>query len=106
MKKDVIEKEGVIIYKNRSVYKVEIDDIPDHIVTAKKAGSLEHRNIQLLVGDRVNLEISIYDLTKGRITFRQTQSNNISDTYNQRRAKTVRQESKKLKKSKRRKDAK
>ncbi len=40
-------------------------------VTAKLSGKMRMRNIRVLVGDTVSLEISTYDLTKGRIVYRQ-----------------------------------
>ena len=41
-----------------------------HIVTASISGKLRLNSIKILVGDKVTVEVSIYDLSKGRITWR------------------------------------
>lgn len=53
-------------------FKVKIDDpnYPNYIVTATISGKMRMNYIRILPGDRVNLEVSVYDLTKGRITYR------------------------------------
>lgn len=42
----------------------------DHIITAHISGKLRMNYIKILAGDRVTVEVSVYDLTKGRITWR------------------------------------
>lgn len=64
-----IEQEGVIIEAlSNAMFRVELDN--NHIVTAHISGKMRMNYIRLIPGDRVTLEMSPYDLTKGRITFR------------------------------------
>ena len=67
--KDLIKAEGVIIETLPSTtFKVRLDN--DHEVLAHISGRMRVNYIRLLPGDRVILEMSPYDLTKGRITQR------------------------------------
>ena len=68
-KDDIIEMEGKVLevlpgYK----FKVELDN--KHIITADVSGKMLMNMIRILAGDRVTVEISTYDLTRGRITYR------------------------------------
>lgn len=69
-KDDVIEFEGVVVEALPSAtFKVKL--IPnDMIVTARISGKLRMNYIKILPGDKVTVEVSIYDPTKGRITWR------------------------------------
>lgn len=68
-KDDVIEFEGVVVETLPSAtFKVKLPN--DMIVTAHISGKLRQNYIRILVGDRVTVEVSIYDPTKGRITWR------------------------------------
>ncbi|MDD2371776.1 MAG: translation initiation factor IF-1 [Firmicutes bacterium] len=68
-KQDVIEVEGVIIDAlPNAMFKVELDN--GHQVLAHISGKIRVNFIRILPGDRVKLELSPYDLTKGRITYR------------------------------------
>ena len=51
-----------------AVFKVKLPN--DHIVTAHISGKLRMNYIKILPGDKVTIEVSIYDLDKGRITWR------------------------------------
>ena len=51
-----------------AVFKVKLPN--DHIVTAHISGKLRMNYIRILPGDKVTVEVSIYDLEKGRITWR------------------------------------
>lgn len=68
-KEDVIEVEGTVteVLPN-CVFKVTLDN--GHVVTAHISGKLRTNYIRILQGDRVTLEISPYDLNRGRITWR------------------------------------
>ena len=68
-KDDVIECEGVVkeVLPN-TVFKVELNN--GHIITAHISGKMRMHYIRILPGDRVTVEVSVYDLTQGRITFR------------------------------------
>ena len=68
-KSDVIEVEGVVTkVLPGTMYKVRLDN--DHEVLAHISGKMRHYFIKIVAGDRVKLEMSPYDLTKGRITYR------------------------------------
>ena len=49
-------------------YRVQLDN--EHVVLAYTAGRMKKNRIRTLVGDRVTIEMTPYDLTKGRITYR------------------------------------
>ena len=68
-KEDCIEVTGTVIEKFPSgQFSVQLDQ--ERMVLAHLAGRLRRNRIRVLAGDRVTLEMSPYDLTKGRITFR------------------------------------
>ena len=64
-----IEQDGVIIEAlSNAMFRVELEI--GHILVAHISGKMRMHYIKLLPGDKVKLEMSPYDLTKGRITFR------------------------------------
>ena len=66
---DVIEVEGKVIEKlPNAMYKVELEN--GHVVLGIISGKLRMNYIKILPGDMVTLEMSPYDLTKGRIVWR------------------------------------
>ncbi len=68
-KEDVITLQGEVVeVLPKTLFKVKLDN--GHVITAHLAGKLRMYNIRLLQGDRVQVELSPYDLTKGRITYR------------------------------------
>lgn len=68
-KEDVIELEGKVVEAlPNATFKVELEN--KAIVTAHISGKLRMNYIKILPGDKVTLEMSPYDLTKGRITWR------------------------------------
>lgn len=68
-KEDFIEMEGEVIEVLRNAtFKVKLPN--GHIITAYLSGKLYKSNITILLSDIVKVEISPYDLTKGRITYR------------------------------------
>ena len=68
-KADVIEIEGVVVEKlPNAMFKVELEN--GHIVLAHISGKLRMNFIKILPGDKVTLEMSQYDLSKGRIVWR------------------------------------
>ena len=70
-KKDVVEARGVIYRESGNGYfNVELDEPEGHQCLCRASGKLITRKIQLLVGDKVTVELSPFDLTKGRITLR------------------------------------
>ena len=72
MKEDMIELEGKIVEKlpNASFIVGVTLAQGNHQVTAHLSGKMRKNYIKVLVGDRVTVELTPYDLTKGRITFR------------------------------------
>lgn len=68
-KADVIEIEGVVVEKlPNAMFKIELEN--GHIVLAHISGKLRMNFIKILPGDKVTLEMSPYDLSKGRIVWR------------------------------------
>ena len=68
-KENVIEFEGVVTEALlNATFKVQLPN--GHIITAHISGKLRLNYIRILPGDKVTVEVSIYDLTKGRITWR------------------------------------
>ncbi len=76
-KDDVIEFEGTVVEAMpNATFKVKLPN--GHIVTAQLSGKLRMNYIRIVPGDRVTIEVSIYDLNKGRITWRLPSENNQS----------------------------
>jgi translation initiation factor IF-1 len=68
-KQGVIEQDGNVIEAlSNAMFRVELDN--GHIVTAHISGKMRMHYIKLLPGDKVKLEMTPYDLSKGRITYR------------------------------------
>ncbi len=68
-KKDVIEAEGTVTEAlPNAMFRVQLDS--GHSVLAHISGKMRMNYIRILLGDRVTLELSPYDLTRGRITYR------------------------------------
>lgn len=68
-KEDVIEVEGVVVESMpNAMFKVELEN--NHQILAHISGKLRMNFIRILPGDKVTVEMSPYDLTKGRITWR------------------------------------
>jgi translation initiation factor IF-1 len=68
-KEEAIEVEGVVKETlPNAMFRVELEN--GHIVLAHVSGKMRMHFIRILPGDKVKMELSPYDLTKGRITFR------------------------------------
>ena len=68
-KEDLIEVEGEIVEAlPNAMFRVKLEN--DHIVLAHVAGKMRMHFIRILPGDKVKLELSPYDLNRGRITYR------------------------------------
>ncbi len=68
-KEDLIETEGRILEAlPNAMFKVELEN--GHVVLAHVSGKMRMNFIRILPGDKVKLELSPYDLNRGRITFR------------------------------------
>lgn len=71
-KEDIIEFSGIVVELLPSaMFRVKLDN--EHIVLAHTSGRMRKNRIRVLAGDRVTVEMTPYDLTKGRITFRHKQ---------------------------------
>ncbi len=71
-KEEAIEVEGVVVEPlPNAMFRVELDG--GHKVLAHVSGKMRMHFIRILPGDRVKVELSPYDLTRGRITYRQIQ---------------------------------
>lgn len=69
-KEDVIEMEGTVIETlPNTTFRVELEN--GHVVTAHISGKMRKHYIRILTGDKVKVELTPYDLTKGRITYRE-----------------------------------
>ena len=72
-KQDVIEIDGIVEDTlPNAMFKVKLAN--GHVILAHVSGKIRMHYIRILPGDRVTVEISPYDLTRGRITFRHKQS--------------------------------
>lgn len=69
-KEDLIEFQGVVTeLLPNAMFRVKLDN--EHVVLAHTSGKMRKNRIRVLVGDRVMVEMTPYDLTKGRISFRE-----------------------------------
>lgn len=69
-KEDVIEMEGTITETlPNTMFRVELEN--GHTITAHISGKMRKHYIRILTGDKVTVELTPYDLSKGRITYRQ-----------------------------------
>ena len=69
-KNDLIELTGKIEeVLPGSMFRVKLDNMPN-IITCYTGGKLKQHKIKIILGDKVKVEVSAYDLTKGRVTYR------------------------------------
>ena len=67
--KDIIEAEGKILeILPNQMFKVELEN--GHVITCYTGGKMRKNKIRIAAGDRVRCELTPYDLTKGRVTYR------------------------------------
>ena len=68
-KEELIEFQGIVLeLLPNAMFKVKLEN--EHEILAHSSGKMRKNRIRVLVGDRVTVEMTPYDLTKGRITFR------------------------------------
>ncbi|MBI1215361.1 MAG: translation initiation factor IF-1 [Alphaproteobacteria bacterium] len=68
-KEDLMSFEGMVTeLLPNAMFRVKLDN--NHIILAHSSGKMRKNKIRILEGDRVTVEMTPYDLTKGRITFR------------------------------------
>jgi translation initiation factor IF-1 len=69
-KEDSIPADGTVVDKlPNALFKVRLDS-SQHEVLAQISGKIRKNSIRILLGDRVSVEMSPYDLSRGRITYR------------------------------------
>ena len=68
-KQSAIEQDGTIVEAlSNAMFRVELDN--GHVITAHISGKMRQHYIKILPGDKVKVEMTPYDLSKGRISFR------------------------------------
>lgn len=68
-KKNLINQDGIIEEAlSNAMFRVRLEN--NHLITATISGKMRMNYIKILPGDKVSVEMSPYDLTRGRITFR------------------------------------
>lgn len=68
-KEDIIEMQGKVVETlPNTMFRVELET--GHVITAHISGKMRKNYIRILTGDEVTVEMTPYDLTKGRITYR------------------------------------
>lgn len=68
-KQSVIEQDGTVLEAlSNAMFRVELEN--GHVITAHISGKMRMHYIKILPGDKVRVEMSPYDLSKGRISFR------------------------------------
>ena len=68
-KQDFIEKDGTVVEAlSNAMFRVELDN--GHVIIGHLSGKMRMHYIRILPGDKVRVEMSPYDLSKGRISFR------------------------------------
>jgi len=83
-KEEVLEMNGVVAEVLPDArYRVTLDN--GHALVAYSAGKMRKHHIRIIQGDKVSLEVSPYDLTKGRITFRHIETRAASAAPRMRR---------------------
>jgi translation initiation factor IF-1 len=66
--RDRVELEGDVIDSNKGKFKVKVHD--NYTVLCTLSGKIRQNSVKILLGDRVKIEVSEYDTTQGRITYR------------------------------------
>ncbi len=70
-KEEAMKMQGKVIeVLGNAMFRVQIEN-SEHLVTAYIGGKMRKHDIKIIAGDRVTIEMSPYDLTKGRIMYRQ-----------------------------------
>ncbi len=69
-KEEVIVFSGVVTEEVRGAFRVKLDDM-EHVVLCRLAGRMRKFRIRVVPGDKVQVEVSPYDMSRGRITYRE-----------------------------------
>ena len=79
-KQSAIEQDGVIVEAlSNAMFRVELEN--GHEITAHISGKMRMHYIKILPGDKVRVEMSPYDLSKGRIVFRDRKSTRLNSSH-------------------------
>lgn len=71
MKQDNISMTGIVLQElGNSMFSVQLDMDTEHIIVCTISGKIRKNHVRILAGDKVKVEMSPYDLTKGRIVVR------------------------------------
>jgi translation initiation factor IF-1 len=65
---DKLEFEGEVINSSKGIFNVKVND--NYVVLCTLSGKIRQNSVNILVGDTVRIEVSEYDTTRGRITYR------------------------------------
>lgn len=65
---DSLEFEGEVIDSNKGKFRVKVNE--NYTVLCALSGKIRQNSVKILTGDRVKIEVSVYDTTQGRITYR------------------------------------
>lgn len=68
-KRERLEIDGEVLESNHSIFKVKINN-NGSTVSCTLGGKIRKNSVKILVGDKVKVEVSEYDMTKGRIVYR------------------------------------
>ena len=69
-KEDIIELTGIVDeVLPGNMFKVKVDNLPN-VLLCYTSGRLKQHKIRIILGDRVKVEVSPYDMTKGRVSYR------------------------------------
>jgi len=69
-KEDLLEVSGKVVeVLPNTTYRVKVDEY-EHVILAHLSGRMRKNKIRCIVGDDVDVEVTVYDLSKGRIVFR------------------------------------
>lgn len=69
--RDKVEFEGDVIDSNKGKFKVKVNET--YVVMCTLSGKIRQHSVKILLGDRVKIEVSEYDTSMGRITYRMKQ---------------------------------
>jgi translation initiation factor IF-1 len=68
VRRDRLEFEGEVVDANKGKFKVKVTD--NYTVLCSLSGKIRQNSVKILMGDKVKIEVSEYDTTQGRITYR------------------------------------
>lgn len=69
VKRDRLEFEGEVVDSCKSIFKVKVKNV-ETVVVCSLSGKIRKNSVKILVGDTVKIEVSPFDMSKGRIVFR------------------------------------